>query len=164
ANNKQKIYAVYDKDNDTTFDEKNDIAVEINLANVGTEAEQLTSIGLDNDTYTLGTNTINNGASKLKFYYNNDVEAGDSTAKLVDTVKLYEGVTNNAYLAFDFDLNVHLDSVQVTFDENGNEQDTAIKAATGGGGAVWSGSEGGATGVAAIPDKEITSITWNATP
>lgn len=160
--NTQKIYAIYDKSGDNSFTPEEDIAVEINLANVGTDAEQWTSIGataLTNNKYTLKTGTtIDNDATNLKFYYNNDVEAGDSTAKLVDTVKLYEGVTNNAYLAFDFDLNVHLESVQVTFDENGKELDTAINS-----GAVWSGANGGATGSAqygTIDTNEIASIKW----
>lgn len=56
------------------------------------------------------------------FYYNNDVEAGDTTTKLVDSVKLSENTKNDAYLAFDFDLNVFLESVQVTMDEAGVEQ------------------------------------------
>lgn len=171
--NTQKIYAIYDKDNNTTFDADKDIAVEINLANVvdtvSTNAETWKPIGATalSTGYTLGTTTILNDATNLKFYYNNDVEAGDSTAKLVDKVKLYEGVTNKAYLAFDFDLNVHLDSVQVTFDENGKESDTAIKDVTGG--AVWKGenaNDGGATGVATIETngKEITKIEWKANP
>lgn len=164
TNNTQKIYAIYDKNgSDNTFSPDDDIAVEINLSNVGTDAEAWTPIGATTGTYTLNGTTIPNGATNLKFYYNNDVEAGDSTKKLVDKVKLYEGVTNKAYLAFDFDLNVHLDSVQVTFDENGKELDTAISPSPNGG-AVWNDGNGGATGTRNTDDtKEITKITWTAT-
>lgn len=155
-----KIYAIYDKKgNDNSFTPDEDIAVEINLANVGTtDAEQWTPIGLDNTTYTLnGTTTINNGASKLTFYYNNDVEAGDSTAKLVDTVKLYEGVTNKAYLAFDFDLNVNLESIQVTFGENGEELVTPVNNPNW---ATTNNNVTAATGAKYGAGNEIEKITW----
>jgi len=170
--NTQTIYAVYDADANTTFDKDKDIVIVITTANVvsavGDNAETWTSIGTTNATtaYTLKTGTtVNLDATNLKFYYNNDVEAGDSTVKLVDKVKLYEGVTNKAYLAFDFDLNVHLGSVQVTFDENGKELDTAVSAS---GGAEWKGTatDGGATGArdtGSGATNEIAKITWTAT-
>ena len=164
----QTIYAVYDKTgNDNTFTAADDIVVEITLANIDTDAsEAWTSIGNGNITtpYTIEANTLAPAidASKLKFYYNNDVEAGNSTVKLVDKVKLYEGVTNKAYLAFDFDLNVHLESVQVTFDEDGNEKDTAIRAVDG---EVWkdTAATAGATGAATNTGTEITQVTWTPT-
>ncbi len=173
TNKTQTIYAIYDKSAngsgsaDNEFSENDDVVVEITLANIdSTAAEAWTSIGNSNTTspYTIKTGLAPNiDASKIKFYYNNDVEAGDTSKKLVDKVKLFDGVTNNAYLAFDFDLNVHLDSVQVTFDENGKEQDTAINTT---GGATWkqSATTGGATGARQNDDdKEITLITWTAT-
>ena len=185
ATNK-KIYAVYDKATTGTgvqsFDKDNDIVVEIllnsdtsKLVEAGTEPTDAESwayvaqadtseAGKQYQLNVAGTNeTLKNDATNLKFYYNNDVEAGDSTVKLVDKVKLYEGVTNKAYLAFDFDLNVHLDSVQVTFDENGKELDTAVSAS---GGAEWKGTadNGGATGARQDDNnKEIAKVTWTAT-
>lgn len=155
--NSQTIYAIYDKDNDTAFNADKDIAVEIKLANVGTAAEQWTPIGgTTSATYTgiTGLSTVYD-ATNLTFYYNNDVEAGDSTENLVDMVKLYDGVTNKAYLAFDFDLNVNLESIQVTFDENGNEQFTPVNPWNASGNVTAAtGSSGSGTG------KEIESITW----
>lgn len=172
--NTQNIYAVYDADGDTNFNKNKDIIVVIKTANVvtsvGDNAETWTSIGTTNASsqYDLkdkesDSTKIALDATNLKFYYNNDVEAGDSTVKLVDKVTLYSGVTNKAYLAFDFDLNVHLDSVQVTFDENGKELDTAVSAS---GGAEWkdTATNGGATGARQNDDnKEIIKVTWAAT-
>lgn len=160
-----KIYAIYDKADNTSFDENSDIAVEINLANVGTDAEQWTSIGGNTTATYTGITGLTNvyDATNLTFYYNNDVEAGDSTAKLVDTVKLYDGVTNKAYLAFDFDLNVNLESIQVTFGENGEERDTPVNpnwAATTNNNVTAAKGERD-TGSNAT--KEIESITWQAT-
>lgn len=157
----QKLYAIYDKAKDGDFDEDDDIIVEIDLANVSTDAQQWTGIGATalGTAYTVKTGTtINNDASKLTFYYNDDVEAGDSSAKLVDKVKLYEGVTNKAYLAFDFDLNVNLESVQVTMDENGTEAATAVASgwAATGTPAVNTAASGDAT----VTSKEITLIEW----
>ncbi len=163
--NKDEIYAVYDKgvSDPTEFEGDNDIAVTISLANIGTGAQNWTAIGA-------GTSAINNydgskvlnsssifDASNLTFYYNDDVEAGDTSAKLVDKVTLHKDVTNKAYLAFDFDLNVNLESIQVTTDENGNEQATAVSSG-------WAASTGntGAKGTQepATPSGEITKMAW----
>ena len=95
-------------------------------------------------------------------YYNNDVEAGDTTTKLVDSVKLADTTTNDAYLAFDFDLNVFLESVQITVDEEGVEQITPATAqyAT----APTNGTAITAEKVEATHSgAEITSINWNKT-
>lgn len=175
TNKTQTIYAVYDAAGDTVFDADADIVVEITAANVdATAAEAWTSIGgTTSATYT-GLNdstgaaiTTLYDASKLTFYYNDDVEAGDSSAKLVDKVKLYEGVTNKAYLAFDFDLNVNLESIQVTMDEDGKEAATAVNSATGweatgGTSAVNTGAKGTADNAAAGSANEIGTMTWTA--
>lgn len=171
---KDKIYAVYNKSSDTEFTAAEDVVVEISLANVKAytaagDEEKWTPIGgatagtftgLKDDTGTAITTLYD--ASNLKFYYNNDVEAGDTTTKLVDQVRLYNGVTNDAYLAFDFDLNVHLDSVQVTFDQDGKEAETAVKS---GEGEEWKGTAatGGATGAATLDGTEIDHLVWTAT-
>ena len=88
-------------------DTADDIVIDVALANIGTTSETWTAIG--------------SGAATT-FYYNNDVEAGDTTTKLVDSVKLADDTEKNAYLAFDFDLNVYLESKQVTVDETGKEK------------------------------------------
>ena len=85
---------------ETDADKKIDIVVA--LDNIGNTAEQWTPVK-----ETAGTHTY--------FYYNNDVEEGDSTSKLVDSVKLSDETQKTAYLAFDFDLSVLLDSIQVTY-------------------------------------------------
>ena len=100
-----------------------EIMIDIKLANIKgvggvTEASESWTAIKDNATTPTNLTT---------FYYNNDVESGDSTVKLVDSVILNKDVTKNAYLAFDFDLNVHLESIQVTMDENGNELTTAVE-------------------------------------
>lgn len=94
---------------------------------------------------------IGTGTPVPYFYYNNDVEEGDSTAKLIDSVELDKNTKKSAYLAMDFDLNVLLDSVQVTVNENGIEQITA---------ATESWTELGNNTVATQSNGEITSITW----
>ena len=174
VSNNNRFVVLYDVNKNNTFDEADDIAVIITLANVGTTAaEQWTAVcGGANDLlanvydYSKTDNPLIrvNGVdpNAVKFYYNNDLEAGDTTVKLVDKVKMYEGVKNTAYLAFDFDLNVHLDSVQVTYDENGKEADTAV---ADGKGEAWKPQQGtgGATGVATVSDKEITKVDWTGT-
>ena len=49
------------------------------------------------------------------FYYTGILEAGESSAKLIDSVELADTVTQDAYKSFDFDLNVNLDSAQITY-------------------------------------------------
>lgn len=173
--NKDTIYAVYENSAtaNTQFDDATDIVVEISLANVGTDAEKWTPIGAGTTaaTYTGLTNSSGTAisplydASKLTYYYNNDVEAGDSSAILVDKVKLYDGVTQKAYLAFDFDLNVNLESIQVTMDEDGNEAATAVASSWA---ATQAGSPAadvntGATGTQtpSPANGEITKMAWS---
>lgn len=70
---------------------------------------------------------------KATFYYNNDVEEGDTTKNLVDSVTLSSDTKKQAYVAFDFDLNLKLESVQVTVDNTGNETVEAAQAEFAGG-------------------------------
>lgn len=162
ASNKQTLYAVYDKDgSDNDFTAADDVVVEINLANINTTPEGWSEKGLSDVTgYDLDGTTLTKDATKLTFYYNNDLEAGDTTAKLVDNVKLYQGVTNKAYLAFDFDLNVALESVQVTFGEDGTEAATALSEWTSDNG-NWTGATGSATMGTGDAAKEIASVSWS---
>lgn len=90
------------------------VSVDIALANIGSDPEKWTAI------------TDSTNAYKNTFYYNNDVEAGDTTTKLVDSVKLADTTANGSYLAFDFDLDVYLESVQVTMNDEGKELTTPV--------------------------------------
>ena len=128
------------------------IIIHIALANLGQESEQWTAI------------SDNSNAPKdilTTFYYNNDVEAGDTTTKLIDSVTL-DGASavNGSYLAFDFDLNVFMDSVQVTFDDAGNESYDSVQpwAATNGKNVAANGGDfAGRT-----DETEIKQIRWGA--
>lgn len=121
------------------------IAVDVALANIGTDSEKWTAM------------PATAGGNKTTFYYNNDVEEGDTTTKLVDSVTLSKDTQVGAYLAFDFDLNVFMESVQVTMDEDGNEAYTSVT--------PWSatGTENtGAKGTGTMAANEISKITWSA--
>ena len=123
------------------------ISIDIALANLGTSGETWKYIP-------------SSGAGKMAtFYYNNDVEEGDTTTKLVDSVKLADSTTQQAYLAFDFDLNVFLESVQVTKDENGQEKTTPVE--TGGQFAGTTGNASPAYAASQTAD-EIANIVWTA--
>lgn len=92
------------------------------------------------------------------FYYTDDLESGDTTAKLVDSVKLSENVTAASYLAFDFDLNVKMDSVQVTKDQSGKETYDTVDA-------DWTATTGDAVTAAKVTaatydGTEIATLTW----
>ena len=49
------------------------------------------------------------------FYYTGILQGGESSAKLIDNVVLDKDTKQDAYKFFDFDLNVHLDSAQITY-------------------------------------------------
>lgn len=132
----------------TTGDTADDIIIDIALANIGTTDQ----------TWTAMTGT----GKTTTFYYNDDVESGDTTTILVDNVTLSKDTTQYAFLAFDFDLNVFMDSVQVTMDENGKELIDSAKeqfatAPTNGVGIDVAKVEATNAG------DEITSINWNKT-
>ena len=97
-------------------------------------------------------------ATPVTFYYNNDLEEGCTTERLVDSVELDSSVTQDDYLTFDFDLNVFMESVQVTIGEDGAEGDDSVK--------PWNGTAGGAVAAAGTKTmdtantNEIASIAW----
>ena len=128
--------------------ENEQIVAEIFLANVGTGKQQWTALKAD--------------GTKPTFYYNDDVEAGGNSSKLVDSVRVYTtGKNGSKFLSFDFDLNAHLESVQVTIDDQENETADAVEGG-------WAATEGennvaATSATAAHDDKEITNITWSAT-
>ena len=132
-----------------------DVVITVTLANIGVAQEEWTAIGADNNLKT--------------FYYNNDVEAGDTTVKLVDSVKLAETTTQKAYLAFDFNLNVFLESVQVTMDDAGKEKTIPVN--------TWAATEENSSAIntGAQPSSgdnattytgtsEISVVGWQAIP
>lgn len=59
-----------------------------------------------------------NGQKTAEFYYNKILGAGETSTRLIDSVKLADEVKANAYKSFVFDLNVGLDSIQVSYDNN----------------------------------------------
>ncbi len=131
------------------------IEINVNLANIGTDSEKWTVIK-DNAT---------NPTQMTTFYYNNDVESGDTTTKLVDSVELSKDTKNGAYLAFDFDLDVFLESVQVTMDEAGIEQITPAKeqfanATTVEGIAANTAITDASASMDTTNNAEIATITW----
>ena len=127
------------------------IVINVNLANIGDTSEAWTVIK-DNAT---------NPTQKTTFYYNNDVEAGDTTRKLVDSVELSKDTKNGAYLAFDFDLNVFLDSVQVTMDENGDEGFGTVSGWAAGTDNVGATAATAGSGGSTVTAGEIVTIKWN---
>ncbi len=136
----------------TTDYTADDIVINVALANISDAAEAWTAIYAANADNHLTT-----------FYYNNDVESGDTTTKLVDSVELSKNTKNGAYLAFDFDLNVFLESIQVTMDEAGIEQITPATEA-------WSVVSSPAVNteittatatMGATNPAEIATITWS---
>ncbi len=117
------------------------VKINVTVANVGTNAEQWTYKSAAGKTTT--------------YYYNNDLEEGATTAKLVDSVELDSSVTKEDFIAFDFDLNVKMESIQVTVAENGDEGVATVN--------PWSAgaSNVGAKAEATVTNGEITKIQWN---
>ena len=118
------------------------VIIDIALSNIDTGAEKWTA---------------KEATGKMTtFYYNNDLEEGATTAQLVDSVKMDPSVSNNDYLAFDFDLNVKMESIQVTVAENGNEGFDTVN--------TWAAGTNnvGATGAAGtVTNGEIELIAWS---
>ena len=120
------------------------LAVNIELQNVGTGSTQWT--------YSDGEGNTND-----TFYYNDDLEGGASASLLVKNVKLDDRTSQNDYIAFDFDLNVNLESIQVTKDSDGNESDQTVKD---GWEAAAQNSVTARKGTATVTSGEITAIAW----
>lgn len=96
-------------------------------ANDNTETEIKIYINLSDDVVTTGNTTkdkwqlipivAGNDASDeiAHFYYTGILQGAESSAKLIDNVVLDKDTKQDAYKFFDFDLNVHLDSAQITY-------------------------------------------------
>lgn len=93
------------------------------------------------------------------FYYTDDVEAGETTNILVKNVQLDSGTTQEDFLAFDFDLNVNLESIQITKDNDGNETADSVK----NGWAATTGSAATSARGAATAATDLAKVTWTAT-
>lgn len=143
------------------------IEVDVALSNIYGATEIAGKDYISNDTsesWTVLGATSDNTADDVTatFYYNNDVEEGDTTKKLVDNVTLSSDTKKEAYIAFDFDLNVKMDSVQVTVDDTGNETVTAAQASfTSGAPKNISGTNGVTNGNSA---NEAGALTWTPAP
>jgi len=180
-----KLTATYDNGTATgTSPEKDDIKIDVNLANIYQSglSSDITKSGSDASGNILATGTVGETwqviktsttvnetttDSKFTFYYNNDIEEGDTSAKLVDSVTLDSSVTEKAFMAFDFDLNVFMDSIQVTFDDAGKETDKPVNPkwdATTAETNTYSANK--ATAATGTRDNggqnEISTITWEA--
>jgi alternate signal-mediated exported protein len=60
------------------------------------------------------------------FYYNYKLVQGTTSPELVTALKLDDDVTNDAYISFDYSLNIIADSVQVVVDTYGTETAEAV--------------------------------------
>ncbi|MCR4646073.1 MAG: BsaA family SipW-dependent biofilm matrix protein [Oscillospiraceae bacterium] len=103
-----------------------------------------------NWTYKNDATSISNGLPVGHFYLKNDLEAGETSPKLIDSVTMSDAVTQLAYVDLTYDINVVLDSVQVTLDQEGNELLPSAKPF----------GDTGASAAATMSGKEIDSITW----
>ena len=62
---------------------------------------------------------INVADGTAHFYYTGILDGGETTAKLIDSVELDKDTSQKAYKNFDFDLNIVLDSAQISYaDDN----------------------------------------------
>ena len=121
------------------------LAINIKLDNVGEESNEWTHVP-------------SSGTANHTFYYNNDLKNGVEASTLVQNVQLDKGATQNDFIAFDFDLSVNLESIQVTKDSEGKESDEPVKA----GWAVTNGKPITAQKGTATVDAtgEIKSVKW----
>lgn len=140
--------------NGTSSDSTDDIAVEVALVNVGAKT---TGLNKNDNTGTNETWTAMGSAGLTTFYYNNDLESGDTTSRLIDSVKLADATDKKAYVAFDFDLNVFMESAQVTVDETGKEHTNAVN--------TWAATEvsSAAVNTGAKPSGANDAATYDTT-
>jgi hypothetical protein len=139
-------------ENDTTTGTADDVVFYI----------ELDDYWKDNWTYVAdATDPVNQGdeigTAIGHFYLKDDLEAGATSPKLINSVTMSNKVTQQAFVDLTYDINVVLDSVQITFDEDdyelmpgGTKANNVAK--------PWTG---GATGTAALTDHEISSIAWS---
>ena len=139
------IKAIYSTDNTVTTDDVIFyIKLEDNWANNWTYVAK-------NITPTDGVSTPSNIGKALGYFYlKDDLEAGATSPKLINSVTLDSTVTQQAYVDLTYDINVILDSVQVTNDEDGKE--TTIGASS------WSSD----VAITAQTAGELSNLQWTA--
>lgn len=133
-------------------DAKDDIVIYINLKNID-------NTGAAADKWQMLPATLAADATKAAFYYTNDLEAGNTSSQLVDSIVMSEATSNEAYKQFDFDLNVALDSVQIVKASDETELVPGASAPN----TATAISQLGATATATNTDKEITLVKWTET-
>lgn len=104
---------------------------------------------------------IKKGTAATTFYYTEDLEEGATTSKLVDSVTMNDTVTADDYVAFDFDLNVKMDSIQITTDSSGKETFETVSANN-----SWASTDGASAAHLVASDKvtysgnELSILKW----
>ncbi|MBO7473190.1 MAG: hypothetical protein J6U00_04185, partial [Ruminococcus sp.] len=103
----------------------NDAAAAYQAA-LGNDNDLVIYINLSDDVVTSGNETdkwqllpIPDGDDTVAhFYYTSILQGSETSAKLIDSVELADTVTQDTYKSFDFDLNINLDSAQITYAED----------------------------------------------
>lgn len=103
----------------------NDAAAAYQAA-LGNDNDLVIYINLSDDVVTSGNATdkwqllpIPDGDDTVAhFYYTSILQGSETSAKLIDSVELADTVTQDTYKSFDFDLNINLDSAQITYAED----------------------------------------------
>lgn len=121
------------------------IKINVELDNIGdgTDADKWQIISDANKNYT--------------FYYTNDLQSGTESKLLIKNVNLDTSLKEGAYVQFDFDLDVNLDSIQIVKTDSNMENTDSIKT----GWDVTAGISATAATPAATNDgNEISVIKW----
>jgi hypothetical protein len=108
------------------------------------------------DTTNVGTHEEGKPGTEANFYYKHVLKGGDTSAKLIDSVYLDKNTTAKAYKTLVFDLNVGLDSIQVTYDADQRNYSTEVV------NAEDTNFKLDVTSPASIPDN-TTTLTWGTT-
>lgn len=145
-----RLVATYGGKNTAAADD--DIVIYINLKNID-------NTGATADKWQMLPATLAADATGAAFYYTNDLEAGNTSAQLVDSIVMSKDTKNEAYKHFDFDLNVALDSVQIVKASDGTELVPGASAPN----TATAVNDLGATATATNTSAEITLVTWSAT-
>lgn len=96
--------------NSDAKDGNNTLKININLSD-----DVVTSTS-EKDKWLLVTNPIEDNTAV--FYYTGILLGSETSSKLIDSVELDQSVENDMYKSFDFDINVKLDSAQITYAED----------------------------------------------
>ena len=103
------------------------------------------------------------------FYYKDTVKSGETTEKLVDYVRIDNTVSQNDFVDIVYDMNVVLESMQVTHDTEGDETATAVPVGPTSGASAAAANWATPTLTTNPVDQNgdvttITKIDWTATP